>query len=408
MELPDELKPEGMCGRLLRSLYGTQDASNIWQQDYTKLLLSGGWKPGRSNPSLFYSKATEGRGLCHGDDLMILADDDTLAEFDKLLRSRYDVKRTGALGFDPGDDHEVVMLNRVLRATTIDGEEFIEIEADSRHAELIVQKLGLTTATAAATPSVKLSDAQAVAESEEPELSAEDTTLYRSLTMRGSYLAQDRADIGDACKDLCRHMKAPNEAHLRRLKRLGRFLKGKPRVVTRYGAQEDKHLISVLVDSDHAGCVITRKSTNGDVVKYGAHTLGHGAHMQSTVSLSSGESEFYALVKGAARGLMIQAMFDDWEIAANVRIQSDSSAAIAFGPRRGLGRQRHVMTRYLWLQERVAAGHISIVKVAGEVNDSDLLTKPLSAKRTEALMNQLGQFWCDGKSMRQRDLDADT
>ena len=96
---------------------------------------------------------------------MILADDDALAEFDKLLRSRYDVKRTGTLGFDTGDDHEVVMLNRVLRATTIDGEEFIEIEADSRHAELIVQKLGLATATAAATPSIKLSDAQAVAES---------------------------------------------------------------------------------------------------------------------------------------------------------------------------------------------------------------------------------------------------
>ena len=88
-------------------------------------------------------------------------------------------------------------------------------------------------------------------------LSAEDTTLYRSLIMRAVYLAQDRADIGDACKDLCRHMKAPNEAHMRRLKRLGRFLKAKPRVVTQYGAQEDKHLVSVLVDSDHAGCVLT-------------------------------------------------------------------------------------------------------------------------------------------------------
>ena len=43
VDLPDELKQAGTCGRLLRSLYGTQDASNIWQTDYSKLLHSGGW-----------------------------------------------------------------------------------------------------------------------------------------------------------------------------------------------------------------------------------------------------------------------------------------------------------------------------------------------------------------------------
>ena len=28
------------CGLLLKSMYGTQDASNIWQDDYTELLCS--------------------------------------------------------------------------------------------------------------------------------------------------------------------------------------------------------------------------------------------------------------------------------------------------------------------------------------------------------------------------------
>ena len=47
----------------------------------------------------------------------------------------------------------------------------------------------------------------------------------------------------------------------------------------------------------------------------------------------------------------------------SLEILSDSSGARAFASRRGLGRQRHVQTRYLWLQERVAAGHLSIQKI---------------------------------------------
>ena len=36
--------------------------------------------------------------------------------------------------------------------------------------------------------------------------------------------------------------------------------------------------------------------------------------LQSTVSLSSGESEFYALVKAGAMGLGVKAMLEEWNI----------------------------------------------------------------------------------------------
>ena len=37
--LPEGDKMEGHCGLLLKSMYGTRDAANIWQRDYTELLL---------------------------------------------------------------------------------------------------------------------------------------------------------------------------------------------------------------------------------------------------------------------------------------------------------------------------------------------------------------------------------
>jgi len=404
-ELPEELARPGYCARLLRSLYGTQDASNIWQADYTKLFMENGWEAGKSNPAVFACDADDGRALCHGDDLMVLGDQDCVNRMDDILRSRYDVKKLANLGLENGDDREVVMLNRVLRIVETDEGAAMEVEADSRHAELIVKKLGLSDASAAATPNIKRTEEVALKEAEEPALDAVRTKEYRSLTMRGAYLAQDRADIGETCKQLCRWMKAPTEAHWRHLKRFGRYLKGVPRVVTRYDPQPEQDTIGVDVDSDHAGCPTTRRSTTGHLVRYGTHTWAHGSHLQSTISLSSGESEFYALVKGAAKALMIKALMADWHIEVSALVRSDSSSARSFTSRRGLGRQRHVMTRFLWIQERVAAGHIRIARVGTDSNAADLLTKALPAKRMWDLMPLLGQMRVEGRSALQRSVD---
>ena len=44
--LPEGDELDGHCGRLLRSLYGTQDANHIWQLDYTATLNAGGYETG--------------------------------------------------------------------------------------------------------------------------------------------------------------------------------------------------------------------------------------------------------------------------------------------------------------------------------------------------------------------------
>ena len=72
VKLPDEdpMKQKGCVGLLLRSMYGTQDASILWQEDYTKTLAQRGYMPGRSNPAVFHSHRGDGRMLVHGDDFV--------------------------------------------------------------------------------------------------------------------------------------------------------------------------------------------------------------------------------------------------------------------------------------------------------------------------------------------------
>ena len=114
-------------------------------------------------------------------------------------------------------------------------------------------------------------------------------------------------------------------------------------------------------------------------MRFGQHCVKHSSNLQSTISLSSGESEYYGIVKGAACGLGMKSMLEDWSEEVEVEVLSDSSAARGHVQRRGLGRMRHIQTRFLWVQERIADKHMRICAVAGTKNPADILTKATSA-----------------------------
>ena len=86
-------------------------------------------------------------------------------------------------------------------------------------------------------------------------------------------------------------------------------------------------------------------------------------------------------------------MLRDWGVEADVEVLSDSSAARAFASRRGLGRMRHVATRYLWLQERVRRRELAVKRVGTLDNRSDFLTKALPAQKACEHLQGLGFFY---------------
>ena len=50
---PEMGYPEGTCGLLLKSWYGTQDASAIWQAGYSELLKENQFTTGLANAAVF-------------------------------------------------------------------------------------------------------------------------------------------------------------------------------------------------------------------------------------------------------------------------------------------------------------------------------------------------------------------
>ena len=73
----------------------------------------------------------------------------------------------------------------------------------------------------------------------------------------------DRPDIQFSVKKLATSMCSPTNRNWQELKRLGRYLKKRPRVVIKYKWQNPSNNIISHSDSDWAGDKIKRKSTSG-------------------------------------------------------------------------------------------------------------------------------------------------
>ena len=80
---------EDKVGRLIKSMYGTQDASHIWQLDYVNLICGelGGFRRDKHSAALFHNPYQDVRVAVHGDDFVCFSDDDGLQHLD-LLKSK--------------------------------------------------------------------------------------------------------------------------------------------------------------------------------------------------------------------------------------------------------------------------------------------------------------------------------
>ena len=131
----------------------------------------------------------------------------------------------------------------------------------------------------------------------------------------------------------------------------------------------------------------------------GKHAIKHWSSTQPSVSLSSGEAEFYGVVRGAGQGLGYQALLKDLGIDIPLRMWTDSSAALGICSRQGLGKLRHLDTHTLWVQQAVRSKRIELKKVLGEENPADLLTKHgLSKERLAKLVVLHDCHFKDGRA----------
>ena len=121
--------------------------------------------------------------------------------------------------------------------------------------------------------------------------------------------------------------------------------------------------------------------------RFGKHLIDSSCAKQSVIALSSGEAEFYALVRGAAAGLLTVQI---WERVGfkgtKLTMKTDSSAAKGIATRKGSGKVKHLSMKELWVQDCVQKNQLRVQKEPTKTNWADLGTKALSGSRVSELV----------------------
>ena len=389
VELPPEMEMPEHVAVLKKSMYGTRDAAHNWEQQYTKVLLSLGFLQGRASSCLFYHPHKDIRLEVHGDDFVSVARALDIKWLHERFREMWKCKFCATLS-SPGQS--VRILGRLLSRENSG----YSLEADPRHAEILISSLGLKNAKGLSTPGVKLQPEEE-AELTQKRLSPADTTLFRSCVMRAAYMCSERPDCQYCVKELAREMSSPTEASMRRLRRLGRYLISHRRMLLWFEWQDMPRDLVAEVDADFAGCGKTRKSTSGGAVFFGSSPLRSYSSNQAVIALSTGESEFYGMLKGCSQAMGLRSLFADIGVEVGIRLCTDSSAGKALAEKKGLGRAKHLETQYLWLQDRVANKDVKVFKICTDVNRADMFTKHLHEARASALLSAMNCRFSTGK-----------
>ena len=266
----------GSRGRLLRYMYGTRKAAEDWQDECSSAFIRMGFRQGTASTCLCLHPRRRLYGSAHGGDFTCCGLNVRLDWFEDTLASYYALSKRGRMGPGVDDMEEATVLNRVVRWT----EHGLQYEAGPRQGETPREELGLDGGTnRCATPSVKRVAADVV---NYCALERWLFTTFKGYAVQANYLAPDRPDVQRSAKGNCRDMAAPPTLSMKALKRVGRDLRGRPRLVYTcpYQTAEEPNAYS---DTDWAGCARTRKKHSWWVLNVG-YTPGEFLELYASYS----------------------------------------------------------------------------------------------------------------------------
>ena len=90
-------------------------------------------------------------------------------------------------------------------------------------------------------------------------------------------------------------------------------------------------------------------------------------------------------------------MAKDWGILLKGHVWMDATAGMAIGSRRGLGKVKHIDTAFLWVQDVVSKGKVTLGKKDTKDMLADILTKPSEWKVIERMTSGMGYRFQGGK-----------
>nr|GEW07202.1 integrase, catalytic region, zinc finger, CCHC-type, peptidase aspartic, catalytic [Tanacetum cinerariifolium] len=151
--------------------------------------------------------------------------------------------------------------------------------------------------------------------------------------------------------------------------------------------------LTAFLDSDHAGCLDSRKSTSGGIQFLGGDKfVSWSSKKQDCTSISFAEAEYMSLSVCCAQVLWMRTQLTDYGFHFDkIPMYCDSKVAIAIScnPVQH-SHTKHIDVRYHFIKEKVEKGIVELFFVGTEYQLADLFTKALPEERFKYLVRRLG------------------
>lgn len=380
---------------LVGNLYGRRPAGNNYRKEFehvvTEKMATKGYQfqRGKRDPTVYTCARTGATILHHVDDLRVGAADADL----EFLLSKQGLGEF--LDMKVGKVETPGTKVNVLGRTKVRTQDAFFTLPEEKHRENILTLLDLWHAKPSRVAGMKIPRTE---DNTKP-VDEQRAVLYPKCVGSAIYLSIDRRDVRYEVKELARHMRDPREVDWENLLTLGRYLLHRPtlaRIVTLNPESKASGILTVdgFTDSDWAGCLDTRRSSDCSLVIVGGSVvIAHPQTQPGLPATSSGEAETRALSRGARDVMFIKQLGEeDFNLKmAMPRAWTDASTALQTAKRLGAGsRMRHIDVAALYVQELVYQKQLKVGKVAGTANPSNCLTKHLNAKLKDECLQDLG------------------
>ncbi|GJX99789.1 putative ribonuclease H-like domain-containing protein [Tanacetum coccineum] len=353
--------------KVVKALYGLHQAPRAWYATLSTFLLKNGYRRGTIDKTLFLKKDKHDIILVqvYVDDIIFGSTKKSWCdEFEALMKSRFQMSSMGELTFFLG----------LQVKQKPDG---IFISQDKYVAE-ILKKFDFASVKTASTP----------IETQKPLVKDEeandvDVHLYRSMIGSLMYVTASRPDIMFAVCACSRFQVTPKTSHLSAVKRIFRYLKGKPKLGLWYPRESSFDLESYS-DSDYAGANLDRKSTTGGCQFLGRRLITWQCKKQTIVATSTTEAEYVAAASCCGQVLWIQNQMLDYGfnfMNTKIYIDNESTICIVKNPVYH-SKTKHIAIRHHFIRDAYEKKLIQVLKIHTNDNVADLLTKAFDSKNS--------------------------
>ncbi|GJV02349.1 putative ribonuclease H-like domain-containing protein [Tanacetum coccineum] len=220
-----------------------------------------------------------------------------------------------------------------------------------------------------------------------------DVHLYRSMIGSLMYLTASRPDIMYAVCVCSRFQVTPKISHLNAVKRIFKYLKGKPNLGLWYPRESPLHL-EAFSDSDYGGSNLDRKSTTGGCQFLGQRLISWQCKKQTIVATSTTEAEYVAAANCCGQVLWVQNQLLDYGfnfMNTKIHIDNESTICIVKNPVYH-SKTKHIEIRHHFIRDCYEKKLISVEKIHTDLNVADLLTKPFDGPRFNYLVVSIGMI----------------